>query len=283
MHCGIEEQISSIAVESILHEAAATPKPGLVDRNNSGAHRDMDFFTFISSASVLHPYFLSMAEVGSSFNQSDFTVLLKQLRPIGIEAENAMFSVTKGINTHKGLIFSLGILVSATSYLMSRKEQCSSNAICDLASKICFGIVDKELVSFNRETTNGEKLYKEKGIRGIRGEAEGGFPSVISTGLPALKKSSGDWNRRLIHTLLNLMSQVEDSNILGRHNQETLELVQKQTKEVLISDSPADNSEIEILKQMDLNFIEQNISPGGSADLLAVTIFLYKIESLSHQ
>ena len=280
MNSGIEEQIASIAVEAILHEAAATPKPGLVDRNNSGAHRDMDFFTFISSASVLHPYFLRMAEAGSSFNQSDLTLLLQELRPIGIEAEKAMFSVTKGINTHKGLIFSLGILVSATSYLKTRNEPCLSKTICNLVSDMCRGIVEKELVNGNPGTTTGEKLYKAKGVSGIRGEAEEGFPSVIYTGLPALNSSTGEWNSRLVHTLLHLMSKVEDSNILGRHNQETLKIVQKQTREVLIADNPADNGEIEILKQMDLNFIEQNISPGGSADLLAVTIFLFKIETL---
>lgn len=277
----VEEQISSIAVEAILHEAAATPKPGLVDRNNSGAHSDMDFFTFISSASVLHPFFLRMAHRGSSFNQADFSLLLTELRPIGIEAEEAMYSVTGGVNTHKGIIFSLGILVSAASYLMNKKKSCDSKEICSIASKMCTGIVNNELVNHNNETTTGEKLYKSEGIRGIRGEAEQGFPSVIKTGLPSLKKSRGIWNNRLLDTLLHLMSVVEDSNIVGRKNRKTLESVQKQTSEVLNSGGAADARGMEILKQIDLNFIEQNISPGGTADLLAVTIFLYKIEELT--
>lgn len=276
----IEEKISSIAVESILHEAAATPKPGLVDRNNSGAHSDMDFFTFISSASVLHPYFLRMAEVGSRFDQSDLTLLLKKLRPIGIEAETAMFSVTGGVNTHKGLIFSLGILVASASYLFNREQQCPADKVCSMAATMCSGIVEKELKEINPGNTTGEKLFSREGVKGIRGEAEKGFPSVVKAALPALKKSHEEWNSSLLNTLLHLMSIVEDSNIVGRKDQKTLKSVQKQSKEVLQSGGAADERGLEILKQMDLNFIEQNISPGGSADLLAVTIFLYKIEDL---
>ncbi len=278
----IEEKISSIAVEAILHEAAATPKPGLVDRSNSGAHRDMDFFTFISSASVLHPYFLRMAEAGSRFDQEDLTLLLKKLRPIGIEAETAMFSITGGVNTHKGLIFSLGILVAAASYLFHREQQCPPGKVCRLASKMCSGIVEKELIRVNSGNTTGEKLFSREGIKGIRGEAEKGFPSVIKAALPSLKNSKEEWNSRLLNTLLRLMSIVEDSNIVGRKDQKTLKYVQKQSEEVLQSGGAGDERGLEILKQMDLNFIEQNISPGGSADLLAVTIFLYKIEALSN-
>lgn len=281
MHSRLEEKISSIAVEAILHEAAVTPKPGLVDRSNSGAHGDMDFFTFISSASVLHPYFLRMAEAGSRFDQSDLTLLLQELRPIGIDAEKAMFSVTGGVNTHKGLIFSLGILCAAASYLFRREKKCPAEKVCRIASQMCSGIVEKELKGNNPGQTTGEKLFSREGIQGIRGEAEKGFPSVVYAALPSLKESTDEWNSRLINTLLRLMSIVEDSNIVGRKDKKTLESVQKQSREVLNSGGAADDRGMEILKQMDLNFIEQNISPGGSADLLAVTIFLYKIEALN--
>ncbi|MBI9097031.1 MAG: triphosphoribosyl-dephospho-CoA synthase, partial [Spirochaetaceae bacterium] len=135
-----------------------------------------------------------------------------------------------------------------------------------------------ELHNSNPGTTRGERLYRTQGITGIRGEAEAGFPSVIHIGLPYLRKSRGDWNTRLINTLLHLMTIVEDSNVLGRHNRQILNTIQRQIKEVLNKGGSSDDRGMEILNQIDLNFIEQNISPGGSADLLAVTIFLYNIE-----
>ena len=278
MTIGLEEKISSIAVEAMLHEVAATPKPGLVDRRNSGAHRDMDIFTFLSSASTLHPFFTKMALEGSQFNGGNFTSLMKNIRPIGIEAEKSMLRATSGINTHKGLIFSLGILVSATACVMKKGIDLTAETICTIAGEMCRGIVENELHNSNPGATAGERLYRTQGIKGIRGEAEAGFPSVIQLGLPFLRKSSGDWNNRLINTLLHLITIVEDSNVLSRHNRQILNTIQRQIKEVLNKGGSNDERGMEILNQMDLNFIEQNISPGGSADLLAVTIFLYNIE-----
>ncbi len=278
MPLSLEERISSSAVEAMLQEVAVTPKPGLVDRSNSGAHNDMDFYTFINSASLLQPYFYKMALEGSSFEGEDFKELLKRIRPIGIEAEKSMFCRTRGVNTHKGLIFSLGILSSAASYLLKKNNTIMAEQICKTASEMCCGIVENELVSSNKNDTIGEKLYKLNKIKGIRGEAESGFFSVITTSLPYLRKSEGNWNNRLLNTLLHLMTEVEDSNIVGRHNKKTLMEVKSAALAVLKTGGASDTRGMEILKQMDLNFIEKNISPGGCADLLAVTIFLYRIE-----
>ncbi len=274
-----EEKIASIAINAMLQEVATTPKPGLVDCNNSGAHTDMDIYTFFSSASVLQPYFTKMGETGANFTGEDFTVLLKEIRPIGIDAEKSMFSVTNGVNTHKGLIFSLGILCSATAYIQKREKEINTDEICSIASKMCRGIIDKELKISNNKTTIGEKLFAREGVRGIRGEAESGFPSVTNLALPYLRKSKGEWNNRLVNTLLHLMTIVEDSNIIGRHNKSILLETRNQAKEVLDLGGASDDRGMEIIKQMDLNHIDKKISPGGSADLLAVTIFLYKIEN----
>ena len=145
----------------MLHEVAATPKPGLVDRNNCGAHADMDIFTFCTSASVLQPFFTKIAYEGSRFNGNNNTDLLKAIRPLGIEAEKRMFLATKGVNTHKGLIFSLGILISATANILSRKEKVTAEEICDLGSSMCRDIVKNELKNSNKISTNGEKLYQD--------------------------------------------------------------------------------------------------------------------------
>lgn len=279
-HAQPAERIASLAVEAILHEAVAGPKPGLVDRYNNGAHKDMDLFTFTSSASVLHPFFSAMAETGSRFENKNLTKLLGEIRPIGIEAEKAMFKATGGINTHKGLIFSLGILSASTGHFLTHdKSPLDGKCLCDKASQMCLNIVEKELSRSAKIDTNGEKLFKKSGITGIRGEAERGFPSVLNCGLPTLRNSSGAWNNRLIETLLKLMTVVEDSNVLHRGDTAALIRMRKQATEALEYGGAFSTDGMEILKQMDMDFTERHISPGGCADLLAVTIFLYNLEN----
>lgn len=274
-----EEEISSAAIEAMLFEVAATPKPGLVDRNNSGAHSDMDLYTFISSASVIQPFFTTMGIEGSMFKGNDFTALLKKIRPIGVQAEERMFKATADVNTHKGLIFSLGILCTATSYLISQEQELKAENICRIASLMCVNIVKDELEHSENNKTTGEKLYRNNGVKGIRGEAEAGYPSVLNHSLLYLRKSEGEWNKRLINTFFHLMANVEDSNVLGRHNHEVLQSVQDRAGEVLTQGGAFNETAMAKIGQMDIDFIEQNISPGGSADLLAVTIFLYTIET----
>ncbi|MBB6480204.1 triphosphoribosyl-dephospho-CoA synthase CitG [Spirochaeta isovalerica] len=278
-----EERIASLAVEAMLHEAAAGPKPGLVDRYNNGAHKDMDLFTFCSSAAVLHPYFSSMTETGFHFTGSDLLNLLRQIRPIGIEAEKAMFEATSGINTHKGLIFSLGILCASAGYLLKNEtpgKNITGDDLCGIASQMCRGIVERELAVSNRKQTHGEKLFQDSGTTGIRGEAEAGFPSVTGSALPALRRSAGEWNNRLVDILLLLMTEVEDSNVLHRGGTESLKRVKEQAGEALEAGGSGNLKGREILHRMDRDFAERNISPGGCADLLAVTIFLYKLENI---
>jgi len=278
---GPEERIASLAVEAMLHEAAAAPKPGLVDRFNSGSHDDMDLFTFCSSASVLHPYFAAMTEKGFYYRKPDMTGLLEKIRPIGIEAEKNMFRATKGINTHKGLIFSLGILSAGAGYTVAQKREkaLKGEELCTIASQMCQGIVERELGKREEGTTHGEKLYLSTGSKGIRGEAEAGFPSITTSSLPTLRQSRGDWNNRLIDTLLQLMTVVEDSNVLHRGGAEALMRMRRQALEAIDAGGAHRPDGLEILRQMDLNFMERNISPGGCADLLAVTIFLYRLEN----
>lgn len=267
-----------MAVEAALHEAVAGPKPGLVDRFNCGAHSDMDLFTFCSSASVLYTHFRAMASTGASFESADLTGLLEMIRPEGIRAEQAMLKATGGINTHKGLIFSMGILAAAVSRDLKQTGRTDSRSACRTASAMCFRIVERELKNSDKRETNGEKLFGRSGTRGIRGEAEEGFPSVINCALPALKQSSGSWNDRLVDTLLNLMTLVEDSNVLARGGREALDRMKRQAGEALQAGGASSREGLEILKQMDLDFMERNISPGGCADLLALTIFLYNLE-----
>ncbi len=283
------EYVSEIAIKSMLLEVSATPKPGLVDRNNSGAHKDMDFYTFIeSSMSQVYTFYNCTLE-GLRFEGKDNKELLKIIRPIGIEGENKMFNATRGINTHKGLIFSLGIIATAAGlqYKKTKKQMMDVEDICYLVKDIAEGIVSRELEQLNNKDslTYGEGLFKKYGIKGIRGEVESGFPTVRHHSLPVfreLMKGEGNINDNLVQVLFHLMTVTEDINILGRHGIDELEYLKEKAKETLsLGGMFTDEGRKKIL-ELDKEFIRRNISPGGSADLLAVTLMLYFLENPSH-
>lgn len=279
-------RISNIATKSILYEVAATPKPGLVDRTNAGAHKDMDFFTFLSSASVLGSYFYDCTKAGVSFDGNDYKDLLIKIRPIGIKAEGDMFKATKEINTHKGMIFSQGIIAAAVGsiYKELNKNYYTPLEIQKRVKEITKGLtIELEDVHNKENPTYGERLYIRYGIKGIRGEVESGFQTVLDYGYPIFAKMVSEKkyhiNDILIHTLMYLIAYTEDSNILGRHNIDVLYYAQSQAKKALDLGGYLTQEGKDFVKEMDKDFIERNISSGGAADLLAITIMLYLIEN----
>lgn len=276
--------IANISIKSVLYEVAATPKPGLVDRDNSGAHRDMDFFTFMNSTSVLYPYFFNCTRAGINFKGEDYRLLLKDIRPIGIYAENQMFKSTGGINTHKGMIFSLGIISAALGSLFREYKEIkySPETLRERIMEIAKG-VSRELKVKTKNPTYGERLFENYGIRGIRGEVESGFPKVIDISLPIFKglidENKYDINTILVHTLIYLIKYTEDSNILGRHDMDTLKYAKDQASKALeLGGYLKDEGKI-FVQAMDRDFIKRHISPGGAADLLAITIMFFLIEN----
>lgn len=277
------ERISSLAIKSILYEVAATPKPGLVDRENSGAHRDMDFYTFLTSASVLAPYFYRCAELGINFRGDDYRQLLLDIRPIGKLAEEDMFRATGGINTHKGIIFSQGIISAAAGSLYSQGEYFNIKNISLRVKDISQGISEELREAYGKKNkTYGEKLFIKYKTKGIREEVESGFKSVVGISYPIFKKlveeDKYSLNDISIQTLLYLMKTIEDTNILGRHNMEILKFVQDRAAEALRLGGVFTSKGKEFIKSLDKIFIEKHISPGGSADLLAITHMIYMIE-----
>lgn len=277
--------ISKIAIKSLLYEVTASPKPGLVDRFNKGAHKDMDIFTFIDSSVSLIDYFYKCTIAGIEFDKEDYKLLLDMIRPIGIEAEKLMFEATNGVNTHKGLIFSLGIICAAVGYLHSENgdDNQTSIDICNLVKLIAKDITKELEESKNKENpTYGEKLYLKYGVKGIRGEVESGFETVQQHGMPIIEdllNKNTHINDVLVHVLLNLMVYSEDSNILGRHNMDTLNFVKDKAEAALKHGGFLTPFGKIYVEEMDKYFIDKNISPGGSADLLAVTIMLYMLEN----
>ncbi len=280
-------QMSDYAIKSMLYEVAVSPKPGLVDRNNAGAHDDMDIFTFMDSISVLGMYFYQCAEKALNFQEDNYIKLMESLRPIGIEAENDMFGATNGVNTHKGMIFSLGILSAAAASIYKETGQKEIGNI-ELASRVkeMTKGISKELKNSHEKSeedlTYGEFLYRKHDIRGIRGEVEDGFPTVIDFALPSFKKlyreNDNHINDILVNTLLSLMAETEDSNVLGRHDLDTLYYVQKRSKKALELGGAFTKEGLDYIEAMDQDFIEKNISSGGAADLLSVSLMFYLLE-----
>lgn len=279
-------RISNISIKSILYELAASPKPGLVDRNNSGAHKDMDFFTFLTSSSVLGSYFYRCTRAGIEFQGKDYRELLKKIRPIGIKAEKEMFKATNNINTHKGMIFSLGIISAAVGSLFreARKKYYPSRKVASRVKEIGQGISDELKIGYNKEDlTYGERLFIKYGTKGIRGEVESGFKTVLNWSYPVFTRlvleGGHHINDILVETLIYLIAYTEDSNILGRHSMESLIYVQNQAKKALKLGGYLSLEGKEFIEELDREFIEKNISPGGAADLLAVNIALFIIEN----
>jgi holo-ACP synthase/triphosphoribosyl-dephospho-CoA synthase len=270
--------LSSIALKSILYEVSLTPKPGLVDRNNNGSHKDMDFLSFVNSSSALSPYFLKLAKIGYGYTDRDFTKVLPLIREIGLEMERVMFKSTNSVNTQKGIIFLLGLSIFSASNTIATKGLFDINDFSNTIKYICKDLVVNELYKNNLNVTHGEKIFNESGISGVRGEAEKGLPTVLDYGLPELEKNlegidyADDkiMNRALTKTLLRIMSVNDDTNIIFRQNIDVLNELKSISLKALNSDKELFSSEyqkvIEYCK-------DKYISPGGSADLLAVTIF----------
>ena len=277
--------VGAWAVEAMLMEAACTPSPGLVDRDNAGAHNDMDFFTFLMSSSALAGSMFRCAAAGYRHDGLP-AELLPVLRYIGKDGEAQMLEATNGVNTQKGLLFLLGILTAAAAHTLRRSETVTGEQILDTAAAMTQGIVARELAVLPARQpvrlTAGEKLYLQYGVTGIRGEVERGIPSIREQGLPVLKQALAaglSLNDALVHTLMSLMTVVEDTTILNRHGMGVLLDVKNQAKRIMsLGGMLSDTGRVKIA-ELDELFIARNISPGGVADLLAATYFLYLVET----
>ncbi|MBR6825743.1 MAG: triphosphoribosyl-dephospho-CoA synthase CitG [Oscillospiraceae bacterium] len=278
----LEEQIGAMAVQSLLYELLTTPKPGLVDQNNTGSHGDMDALTFARSASALNPYFRQCALEGIKHRGKEPRELLTALRFWGREAEATMLRTTDGVNTHKGAIFSLGLLCAASGCLGLSS---SPEELCAYAAHMVEGIVARELKSLspNTASTKGEKLYVAHGITGIRGQAERGFPTVLCTGLPVFTKGMArglSVHRAGSAALLAMLAVEPDTSLISRSSFSRWNELRQELK-LLLKENPYPTEDI--LRALDEAFRQENLSPGGSADLLAMVYFLFEHRKLQQQ
>ncbi|MCE0492799.1 triphosphoribosyl-dephospho-CoA synthase CitG [Vibrio salinus] len=278
--------ISDFAYHSMLVEVHHTPKPGLVDVESNGAHTDMDVPLFELSAQAIRPYIEHFAATGFFYRDLPAHALLSKLRPVGIEAEKAMLKATSGVNTHKGMIFGLGLITGAAGWLLGKSLPVDALHISKVIKATCQLLVLDELKKNRSQAdceSNGQRLFREYGLTGARGEAASGYSTILDYALPEFESlildgaSSEDALRQ---TLLVIMAKNQDSNVVNRSGVSGLSYVQSCARN-LLNQGGVENPKLkEVLRTLDHSFIQKNISPGGSADLLAMTWLLAQIEQL---
>lgn len=253
--------IAHLATQALQAELDTTPKPGLVDKDNNGAHRDMDYALMQRSIDTLHPYFVKLALLGCADTLPSHTAI----RDAGIEAEKAMLAATNGVNTHKGALFSMGLAVVAAAH----EENTDS-----LQATI------KTLAASFPDTngTHGSKAkLLSKGTTAIKGaldNAREGYEMLFAEWLPFYIERRKERDAHTLHkTLLRIMCDLNDTNVIYRTDLATAEEVKQEARALLDSFSKA------ALKDMDRHYTTRNISPGGAADMLSLTIFIGSIQT----
>lgn len=268
------ETVAGLAAKALLYEVCTTPKPGLVDRQNNGSHRDMDLFTFLDSTAALLPYYRQAFSVGRKTAGEDPAQTFLQLRREGLRAERTMLKATVGANTHKGAIYSLGIVCAAAGRLWQPEQPLApASAVLEESGRIGNDAAQKDFSGSEDSRTAGERVYRLYGLRGIRGEVADGLPSVREIGLPALQaalEAGATLEQAGVSALLCLMAYVTDTNLIARGGLEG----QRWTADAAAS-LEATLPDREKLLEFDQQMIQKNLSPGGCADLLAITYFLY--------
>lgn len=250
--------IAHLATRALQAELDTTPKPGLVDKRDNGAHRDMDHALMLRSIRAIHPYFIRLAQLGCSSPQPPHVDIVR----IGIEAEHAMFEATGGVNTYKGALFSMGLaVVAAGGAVLCHNTNAMSSSIAALASR--FPIT---------KGTHGSEAKTKACLKGALDNARDGYRMLFEAWLPFYETCVESADPYALHkTLLRIMCDLDDTNIVYRTSLATMLQVKEESKQLLQSFS------VMGLETMNSKFMRCNISPGGSADMLSLVVFLYSV------
>lgn len=287
--------IAHLATQALQAELDTTPKPGLVDKDNNGAHRDMDYALMQRSIDTLHPYFVKLALLGCA----DALPTHTSIRDIGIEAEKAMLSATNGVNTHKGALFSMGLAVVAAAHeerkIAANEEQILKERNGGEDVLVSLQTTIKALAASFPDTngTHGSKAkLLSKGTTTIKGaldNAREGYEMLFAEWLPFYIERRKERDAHTLHkTLLRIMCDLDDTNVIYRTDLATAEEVKQEARALLDSFSKAHTAEdkekriaaeLLALKDMDKRYTARNISPGGAADMLSLTIFIGSIQT----
>ena len=316
--------IAHLATQALQAELDTTPKPGLVDKENNGAHRDMDYALMQLSINTLHPYFVHLALLGFADTLPSHT----SIRDTGIEAEKAMLAATNSVNTHKGALFSMGLAVVAAAYeekkaaankevrgkeerekereeredsLVSIENLSPLESLASPPSSLQLTI--KALAASFPDTsgTHGSKAKLLSNgtttIKGALDNAREGYEKLFAEWLPFYNERRKNHDAHALHkTLLRIMCDLDDTNVIYRTNVATAEEVKQEARALLASfeeayaaqdkekcasaiEEKCASAELLALKDMDRRYTERNISPGGAADMLSLTVFIGSIQT----
>lgn len=270
--------IAHLATRALHAELDTTPKPGLVDKDNSGAHRDMDHALMSRSIRAIHPYFVRLALLGFAADMPSHDDIVKT----GIEAERAMFEATNGVNTYKGALFSMGLAVVAAAGKAWQGYSITPQALSAAISKLAFAFPDTK-------GTHGSKAKQTAAsetatFKGALDNAREGYPMLFNDWLPFYANLSKNGEPHALHlTLLRIMCDLDDTNIVYRTSLAMMKQVKEESRSVLSRWSGATHGTPQadagtnldtILGDMNRSFVQRNISPGGSADMLSLVVFI---------
>ena len=270
--------IAHLATRALHAELDTTPKPGLVDKDNSGAHRDMDYALMSRSIRAIHPYFVRLALLGFAADMPSHDDIVKT----GIEAERAMFEATNGVNTYKGALFSMGLAVVAAAGKAWQGSSITPQTLSAAISKLAFAFPDTK-------GTHGSKAKQTAAsetatFKGAFDNAREGYPMLFNDWLPFYANLSKNGEPHALHlTLLRIMCDLDDTNIVYRTSLAMMKQVKEESRSVLSRWSEATHGTPQddggtnldtILGDMNRSFVQRNISPGGSADMLSLVVFI---------
>lgn len=270
--------IAHLATRALHAELDTTPKPGLVDKDNSGAHRDMDHALMSRSIRAIHPYFVRLALLGFAADMPSHDDIVKT----GIEAERAMFEATNGVNTYKGALFSMGLAVVATAGKAWQGSSITPQTLSAAISKLAFAFPDTK-------GTHGSKAKQTAAsetatFKGALDNAREGYPMLFNDWLPFYANLCKNGEPHALHlTLLRIMCDLDDTNIVYRTSLAMMKQVKEESRDVLSRWSEATHGTPQtdggtnldtILGDMNRSFVQRNISPGGSADMLSLVVFI---------
>lgn len=269
---GVPSLLADFAVAALVEEASLTPKPGLVDMHSRGAHGDLDWALMCHSARSLYPAFHAMARAAGRIN--DMQSLREHIGYLGREAEVVMMKATGGVNTHRGAIWALGLLVTAAA---QNTTALSPRAVAARAGAIaCRDDRHAPAVTGNK----GERACRAYGVGGARAQAQAGFPHVVGVALPYLQVSrcrKGQHHIACLDALLAVIARLDDTCVLARGGREALAWLQAAAARILVFGGVGNTQGYSALIQLTHDAVARNISPGGAADLLAAALFLNRL------
>lgn len=263
------EAIGRLAIGALYREVALAPKPGLVSPVDSGSHTDMDFSTFVRSLQALRGYFPAIARLGMQ------TPTYAQLQCCGVDAEQRMLQATNGVNTHRGAIFNLGLLCAAAGVDIALAGSCSAESVSQRVADLWGPAI--MVTAKTTQDSHGAVVQRRYGSGGARAEAAAGFPSAIRIGLPAYRAALAQTQctqLAAVQCFFTLMAELEDTNLLWRGGRHGLAFAREAATTFLDRGGVYVQDWQSQAQTLHTQFVARRLSPGGSADLLGIVLFL---------